>query len=231
MADQKRGKLVTEEAASTQQFVSVQDIRDGVIVLKNKGLRVVLMCSSINFDLKSQEEKDSIIYRYQALLNSLDFPVQVVMNSRRLNIEPYLELLRAKLAEQSNELLRIQTGEYIDFVQSLVRLTNVMTKNFYIVISFAPVETKSGGAFERFMEAVSGVRGEKKAKKEDEEERFQSYRVQLLQRVDHVVMGLRGVEVHAVMLSSEELTELLYTLYNPAEEEKKMSFKEPTAKT
>jgi|SRR3989338_3978370 len=229
MANEKKGKLVTEEAASTQQFVAAQDIKDGTVVLKNKGLRAILMCSSVNFDLKSQEEKDAIIYRYQAFLNSLDFPVQISLNSRRLNIEPYLELLRGKLAEQSNELLRIQTAEYIDFVQSLVKLTNVMTKNFYVTIPFSPVETKSAGAFEKFMEAVSGTRPERETKKKSEEleEKFQDYRVQLLQRVDHVVMGLRGVEVRAVMLGTEEVTELLYLLYNPAESEKGVAFKEP----
>ena len=229
MANEKKGKLVTEEAASTQQFVAAQDIKDGTVVLKNKGLRAILMCSSVNFDLKSQEEKDAIIYRYQAFLNSLDFPVQISLNSRRLNIEPYLELLRGKLAEQSNELLRIQTAEYIDFVQSLVKLTNVMTKNFYVTIPFSPVETKSAGAFEKFMEAESGTRPERETKKKSEEleEKFQDYRVQLLQRVDHVVMGLRGVEVRAVMLGTEEVTELLYLLYNPAESEKGVAFKEP----
>jgi len=229
MPDSKKGKLVTEEAASTQQFVAAADIKDGAVVLKNKGLRAILMCSSVNFDLKSQEEKDAIIYRYQAFLNSLDFPVQISLNSRRLNIEPYLEFLRGKLAEQSNELLRIQTAEYIDFVQSLVKLTNVMTKNFYVTIPFSPVETKSAGAFEKFMEAVSGMRPEKEKKKkvEELEEKFQDYRVQLLQRVDHVVMGLRGVEVRAVMLGTEEVTELLYLLYNPAESEKGVAFKEP----
>ena len=134
MANEKKGKLVTEEAASTQQFVAAQDIKDGTVVLKNKGLRAILMCSSVNFDLKSQEEKDAIIYRYQAFLNSLDFPVQISLNSRRLNIEPYLELLRGKLAEQSNELLRIQTAEYIDFLQSLVKITNGMHTNVTVTI-------------------------------------------------------------------------------------------------
>lgn len=229
MAEPRKAKLVTEEAVSTQQFVSVTDIKDGVVALRNKGMRMIVMCSSINFDLKSQEEKDAIIYRYQAFLNSLDFPVQVVINSRRLNVEPYLEYLQGKLAEQSNELLRIQTAEYIDFVRSLVKLTNVMTKNFYAVIPFSAVETKSAGAFERFMEAVSGIRPEteKKKKAEEEHEKFEEYRTQLLQRVDHVIMGLRGVEVRAVLLGSDETTELLYMLYNPTEGEKEVKFKEP----
>ncbi|MDO8558649.1 MAG: hypothetical protein Q7S09_05750 [bacterium] len=223
----KRGKLVTEEASSTQQFVTVENLKDGVITLKNKGMRMIVMCSSINFDLKSQEEKDAIIYRYQAFLNSLDFAVEISINSRKLNIEPYVEFLKGKLAEQSTELLRIQIAEYIDFIQSLVRLTNVMTKNFYVTIPFAPIETKSEGMFEKFMEAVSGIKPEKKKKAEEEQEKFEEYRTQLLQRVDHIIMGLRGVEVRAVLLTTEDITELLYLLYNPSEGEKGVSFKEP----
>ncbi len=224
---EKRGKLVTEEAAPTQQFVGIQDVQDGVVILKNRGMRMILMCSSVNFDLKSQEEKDAIIYRYQAFLNSLDFAVEISINSRKLNIEPYLEFLKGKLAEQSTELLRIQTAEYIDFIQSLVKLTNVMTKNFYVTIPFSPVETKSAGAFEKFMEAVSGIKPEKKKKAEEEREKFEEYRTQLLQRIDHVVMGLRGVEVRAALLTTEDITELLYLLYNPTEGERGVSFKEP----
>ena len=227
MADAKKAKLVSEEAASTQQFVVLSNIQDGLITLKNKGMRMILMCSSINFDLKSQEEKDAIIYRYQAFLNSLDFPLQITINSRRLNVEPYLELLQGKLGEQTNELLRIQTAEYIDFIRSLVKLTNVMTKNFYVVVPLSPVEAKSSGAFERFMEAVSGMGPDKKKRGEQDAERLEEYRTQLLQRIDHVVMGLRGVEVRAVLLGTEEATELLYLLYNPSEGEKEVSFKEP----
>lgn len=220
-----KGKLITEDAASTQQFVEIEELKDDVIVLKNRGLRAVLMTSSVNFDLKSQEEKDALIYRYQAFLNSLDFPLQIVMNSRRLNIEPYLDTLREKLAGQTNELLRIQTAEYIDFVQSLVRLTNVMTKSFYVVLPFSPIESKEAGALEKIMEAVTGAK--KTGEKEKKEEKFQNYKDQLLQRIDHVIMGLRGVEVRAVALTSAELTELLYLLYNPAETEKGMKVAEP----
>lgn len=223
----QKGKLVTEEAASTQQFVEVQEIKDGIAVLKNGGLRTVLMTSSVNFDLKSQEEKDALIFRYQAFLNSLDFPLQIVMSSRRLNIEPYLELLRGKLQEQSNELLRMQTTEYIDFVQNLVRLTNVMTKNFYVIIPFSPVESKEAGMVERVLEAVTGARQSAEKQKEEKEEKFSKYKDQLLQRVDHVIMGLRGVEVRSAVLTTEELTELLYLFYNPAEIEKGVTFQDP----
>jgi hypothetical protein len=227
MSEQKKGKLVNEETAATQQFVSVSNIQDGMLHLKSTGMRTILMCSSINFDLKSQEEKDAIIYRYQSFLNSLDFPIQIVIVSRRLNVDPYLDYLQKKLAEQPNELLRIQTSEYIDFIRSLVKITNIMTKNFYTVIPLSPLERKSTGVFEKFMEAVSGSRPEKKKKEEEEREKQEEYRTQMLQRVDHVVMGLRGVEVRAVMLSTEEVTELLYLLYNPAEIEKEVKFKEP----
>ena len=115
-------------ASSTQRYVDVEEIRDGIIVLKSGALRSVLLVSSLNFDLKSSEEQDAIISQYQAFLNSLDFPIQIVASSRRFNVEPYLELLNDKEAVQENELLRFQIAEYKNFIKNLTDVSNIRSR-------------------------------------------------------------------------------------------------------
>lgn len=198
-------------AASTQRYVDVEEIRQGVIVLKSGAIRAVLLVSSINFDLKSTEEQDAIIAQYQNFLNSLDFPVQIVVQSRRFNIEPYLELLKSREAQQTNELLRFQIGEYKDFIKNLTEISNIMSKFFYIVIPFSPVEDEAGG----FLEKMSGIFNQKQTVGLKEES-FDTYRTQLMQRVDHCVAALAPTGVRATPLGTEEIIELLYNSYNPS---------------
>lgn len=197
--------------SSTQRYVNVEEIRDGTLVLKSGALRAVLLVSSINFDLKSSEEQDSIISQYQNFLNSLDFPVQVVIQSRRFNIDPYIDLLREKEVQQPNELLRFQMKEYQSFIKNLTEVSNIMSKFFYVVIPFSPVEnTKSG-----FFGKIGDIFHPKKTVglKED---LFDTYRTQLMQRVEHVTAGLSPMGIRATALGTEELIELLYNSYNPS---------------
>ncbi|MFA9262212.1 MAG: hypothetical protein ACEQSB_02545 [Undibacterium sp.] len=197
--------------SSTQRYVDVEEIRDGTLVLKSGALRAVLLVSSINFDLKSSEEQDAIISQYQNFLNSLDFPVQVVIQSRRFNIDPYIELLREKEVQQPNELLRFQMKEYQSFIKNLTEISNIMSKFFYVVIPFSPVEnTKSG-----FFGKIGDIFNPKKTVglKED---LFDTYRTQLMQRVEHVTAGLSPMGIRATALGTEELIELLYNSYNPS---------------
>lgn len=197
--------------SSTQRYVDVEEIRDGALVLKSGALRAVLLVSSINFDLKSSEEQDAIISQYQNFLNSLDFPVQVVIQSRRFNIDPYIELLREKEVQQPNELLRFQMKEYQSFIKNLTEISNIMSKFFYVVIPFSPVEnTKSG-----FFGKIGDIFNPKKTVglKEDI---FDTYRTQLMQRVEHVTAGLSPMGIRATALGTEELIELLYNSYNPS---------------
>jgi len=197
--------------ASTQRYIDVEEIRDGVIVLKNGGLRSVLLISSINFDLKSSEEQDGIIYQYQNFLNSLDFPLQIVISSRRLNIGPYIEFLAGKERKQTNELLRLQISEYKNFIKNLTEVSNIMSKNFYVVVPFAPIENTQGGFFSRIVTLLNP----KKALS-DKRHMFETYKNQLWQRVDHISAGLSGTGVKAAPLSTEEIIELLYNSYNPS---------------
>lgn len=198
-------------ASSTQKYVDVEEMRDGVMVLKNGALRAVLLVSSINFDLKSTQEQDAIISQYQAFLNSLDFPVQIVIQSRRFNIGPYVESLRDQEKQQENELLRFQIGEYASFIKNLSEVSNIMSKYFYIVIPFSPVEDKTTGFFGK----ISGIFQPKKTIGM-KGELFDTYKNQLLQRVDHVGAALSGAGVKVTQLSTEEIIELLYNSYNPS---------------
>jgi len=125
--------------ASTQQFLEIDQIREGIIILKNKALRGVIMVSSLNFALKSEDEQNAIIYQFQNFLNSLDFSIEIVIQSRRLNITGYLEKLKELEGKQENELLRIQTADYRKFIQGLIAGGAIMSKNFFVVVPFALV--------------------------------------------------------------------------------------------
>lgn len=197
--------------ASTQQYVDVKEVRDGVVVLKNGGLRSILLVSSLNFDLKSTEEQDAIISQYQNFLNSLDFPVQVLIHSRRFNIEPYLQLLKEKEEEQTNELLRLQISEYQHFIKNLTEVSDIMSKYFYVIVPFAAIEDKRSGFFEKMGNVMNP-----KAAIREKRELFETYKNQLWQRVDHVTIGLSGTGVKVATLNTEEVIELLYNTYNPS---------------
>lgn len=199
------------DASSTQKYVDIEEVRDGVMVLRNGSIRAIMMASSINFDLKASEEQDAIIMQYQNFLNSLDFPLQIIIHSRRFRIEPYLEKLRQQEKVQENELLRFQIAEYENFVQSLSEVSNIMSKSFYIVVPFAPSETEEGGLMGKF----SGIfRPVKQGFVNGEA--FETYKNQLLQRVDQVNAALTATGVRSTMLDTEEIIELLYNTYNPS---------------
>lgn len=202
-------------AASTQQFLAIDRIKDGVVVLKTGGFRMILMASSVNFELKSSEEQDLLISSYQGFLNSLDFPIQFIIQSRKINIKPYLQILQEKEKEQPSELLKIQINEYREFIQSLVETQNVMSKKFYIIVPYAPVEIKKAGFLEQFS---AGLKPKTAAL---EEEKFAEHRAQLLQRVEEVSSSLGRLGIRTIPLKTEELVEFFYGLYNPGEIEKK----------
>ncbi|MFA5777427.1 MAG: hypothetical protein WC906_03240 [Parcubacteria group bacterium] len=205
-------KLIREanSGTSTQQYVDVEEIKDGVIILKNSSLRSVMLVSSINFDLKSTDEQDAIIQQYQGFLNSLDFSTQILISSRRLNIEPYLDFLGEKEKKQTNELLKLQISEYRNFIKNLTEISNIMTKLFYIVVPFSPIENKEGGIFDK-VSSIFSPKQEISRKKEN----FETYKNQLWQRVDHVISGLSGIGLKIVPLKTEEIVELMYNSYNP----------------
>ncbi|XLQ20625.1 MAG: hypothetical protein ACKUBY_02500 [Candidatus Moraniibacteriota bacterium] len=203
---------VNNSGISTLKYVDIKTIKDGVVVLKNGGMRAVLLVSSINFDLKSSDEQVAIIGAYQNFLNSLDFPVQIIISSRKLNIGPYTEILKEKAKEQSNELLKIQIIEYREFISTLADVTNIMNKFFYLVVPFAPVEDKNSGVLDKITNAINPSQSITQ-----HNELFETYKNQLWQRVDHVAAALGGTGLHFTTLNTDELIELYYSAYNPSE--------------
>ncbi len=197
---------------STLKYVEIKTIKDGVVVLKSGALRSVLLVSSVNFDLKSSDEQIAIIGAYQNFLNSLDFPVQIVISSRKLNIGPYTEMLKEKASEQRSELMKIQIVEYREFITNLTEVTNIMSKYFYIVVPFAPVEDETGGMFSKISRSVNPAQNIT-----EHTELFETYKNQLWQRVDHVAAALGGTGLHFTALNTDELIELYYGMYNPSE--------------
>ncbi|MFC1645285.1 hypothetical protein ACFL08_04635 [Patescibacteria group bacterium] len=197
--------------SSSQKYVDVREIKGDVMVLKNNSLRAVLLVSSINFDLKSIEEQDAIIIGYQGFLNSLDFPLQIMTQSRKLDIDKYLELLKKKEKVSENELMKMQISEYSNFIKNLTDVSQIMSHYFYLVIPFYPTESKEGG----FMSKVSGMINPKQLVVENTE-MFETYKNQLWQRIDQVASGLSRIGLNATPLKTEDLIELLYSSYNPS---------------
>lgn len=195
-------------AAPTQQFVPVKEIRNGTVILKDGGYRGILMCSSINFALKASDEQRAVVEGFQNFLNTLDFSIQIVVNSRRMDLRPYLALLAEKAPLQKTELLRLQLREYIEFIRSFAEQTNIMTKSFYIVVPYVPRPALAA--------AASIFRRETSASTASDAS-FEEDRVQLEQRLTLVAAGLSGTGVRAVPLGTEEIIELLYRAFNPGE--------------
>ncbi len=191
---------------STQQFLEIDQIKEGIIVLKNKALRGLLMVSSINFALKSEDEQVAIIYQFQNFLNSLDFSLEIFIQSRRLNITGYLDKLKELEIRQTNDLLRIQTAEYRKFITELITSGSIMNKTFYVVIPFTLLN-------------LPNLPKSKEAAKAVNEEQFQRAKSQLWQRMEFVALGLRRCGLQCVPLNSLEMVEFFWSLYHPQESE------------
>lgn len=200
---------------STQEFIPIKEIRDGVLILKDGSMHMVMMASTLNFALKSEDEQSAIIMQYQNFLNSLDFSVQFFIQSRKLKIDSYINLLNEAEKNQDNDLMRIQIKEYVEFIKNFVKMTNVVAKSFYISVPYstATMEIKKN-PIGNFIGGFS-----KKAIKE-KDNRFEEDKVQLQQRADIVSQGLSRVGVRVAPLNTEELIELFYELFNPGEGEK-----------
>jgi len=196
---------------STQQFLDILGMRDNTVVLRDGTLRAVLMVSSQNFSLKSAEEQNSIIFGYQNLLNSLDFPVQFVIQSRELNIENYLKSMEELEKKQTNELLRVQTIEYREYVSDLVEWGKIMRKRFYVVIPFAFAESTEMGVVAKVKNLLRPAEVISQNEKQ-----FKKYNSLLDQRAARIEGLLNAVGLKSVRLNTQELIELFYNIYNPA---------------
>jgi len=197
---------------ATQDFLQFDQIRDGIIILKNKGLRAILMVSSINFSLKSEEEQEAILYQFQNFLNSLDFSCQIIIHSKRLNFIGYLDKLKELEKNEKNDLLKIQIREYRKFIEEILSQSQIMQKSFYIVVPFTLGEVEGG--------VEPGPKNVGKSIGSLTEEKFQRCKTQLWQRLEFIALGLRRCGLQSISLNTIEIIELLWSFYNPKEAEK-----------
>jgi hypothetical protein len=193
---------------STQAHLDVAEIREGTVVLRDGSLRAVIVVSSTNFSLKSGDEQNALIDSYQSFLNSLDFPIQILMQSRKLDIHSYLDKLRAVMQQQTNELLRLQTQEYIEYVAKLIEFASIMNKTFYVVVPYSPFITKDG-VMQKIRNLINPIKNISLKKQE-----FEGHKEQLYQRVNQILGSLNAMGLHTLVLDTEELVELLYNSYN-----------------
>lgn len=193
--------------------LKVAEIHDNTVVLKNGGLRTVLKTSSINLNLKSEEEQNAVIYSYQNFLNTLEFPIQIVVRSKRLDLENYIEKLKKIGVKQMNPLLQKQTFEYIEYITRLVEYADIMEKQFYVVIPQDPFGQEHRGFLKSFLENIFPQ--DTVSKIQQRQHQFDELKKRLTQRANTVRSGLEGCGLHVQELNTEELIELFYETYNP----------------
>lgn len=212
--------------ANSQELVAIEEIRANTIVLKGGGLRQVVMVGGMNFALKSEAEQNAISESYQDFLNSIDFPIQILIHSRKINIEHYLGNLETRRTSEKSPLLQNQISEYQEFIRSFVRDNPIMRKIFLVLVPFTPISlpTPKAGGFNLFGKKT--VEQEAQNKTADDAE-FEKSLAQLKQRVDQVIEGLRTVGLETAVLNDEQLTELFYNFYNPETIEQATAAKTP----
>lgn len=209
MAEMQSGSV---RGKPSQDLIPLSEIRDGVAIMNDGTMRMILLVSSMNFALKSEDEQNAIIFAYQDFLNALDFPVQISVSSRKMDITPYLEQVKALREKQLNELLRLQMDEYIHFVEELVKGSNIMTKTFFVTIPFSVAQSSREGLFGKVTKGIRGAAGGRKISDQE----FEHSRAQLLQRVQQIAGGLSAMGLRVVPLNTQEMLELFYGMYNPA---------------
>lgn len=199
------------KGSATQEFVPIERVRDGVIVLKTGELRSVLITNSLNLGLKSEDEQQAVLSQFQNFLNSLDFPVQFFIESRKLNIKPYMTLLQERSVQVKEDLLKIQIHEYMGFITKFTEESNIMTKHFFVTVPYFNQTTQTISA-----NSILSLAGGS-APQKGTQDTFEMSRIQLDQRVATVMQGLSRFGLRAQRLGTEEVVELFYKLFNPGE--------------
>ena len=203
------GKKIKEP--STQEYLEIAEIREGVVIMRDGSFRMVLLVSAINFALKSEEEQNSIVYQYQNFLNSLSFPIQIVLQSRQTDLSSYIIKLKERLNQETNELIRLQIADYIEFIQRLISIANIMDKKFFAVVPLFPPNLKKRGIFDKLLNPKNPLT----VKISNTE--FISFKEELMERCNIIMNGLAGMGVRSVPLNTQQLIELYYNCYNPEE--------------
>lgn len=202
----------------TQIYLPFSEIHDDTVVLKNGGLRTILRTTSLNFNLKSEEEQNALTFGYQQFVNSLEFPLQIVVRSRKMDVDKYIDTLKGKIKDQTNPLLQKQTNEYVEFISKLVEYADIMEKDFLVVVPFDPPRAQSGGFFDslmniKFMDLFRGKDTYGAVKQQREE--FDTLKKGLSQRVNTIQSSLENLGLKVQELKTQEIIELLYATYNP----------------
>lgn len=187
--------------ASTQSFIEIEEIKDDIILLKDFSALVVIEIGAVNFWLLSVEEQSSMIYAYSSLLNSLSFPAQILIISKKMDISSYLEYLEGKINKQRIDLFKNQLVSYREFIKNVVKKNSVLEKRFFFTIPFSPLEL-----------GVSGVNTQGLHK----EYVITRAKTSLYPKRDHLLRLLAKIGLRASILQKQELTELYYNLYNPS---------------
>jgi type IV secretory pathway VirB4 component len=204
---------------STADLIQIKDIQDGVIMLKDGSLRGIVQVSAINFELRSSDEQAAILQQFASFLNSIDFPVQMVVHSRRFDISAYLASVQTATAQLTNELLKVQAAEYMRFVGELAELANIMAKNFYVAIPMSVVAASDNKGI------IAGIKDIFKKKPAQPQgiapEQLAAFKSQLQQRADLIIGGLSGMGLTGHMMPQDELLALFNALYNPVVPESK----------
>ncbi len=203
---------MSNSLTSTQQFLPFSAIYDDVVVSKKGQFCQVIMVNSVNFGLKSEEEQNAIIGQYQGFLNALSFPIEIVMHSKQLDLSGYIKDLQGRIAQEANELIRYQIQEYVDFVQKLVSIANIMDKKFFIVVPYllAATEQSQGGI-------LAGLFGSSHQHLRVPLSKFTKIKEELDQRVNVVISGLSSMGITSQVLSTKQIIEVFYRTYNPEE--------------
>lgn len=200
---------MSKPSTAAQKFVEIRDIKDGVVVMKNGKLCMVLLASSINFALKSQDEQHAILLQFQQFLNTIDFSLQIYIQSRRLNINPYLDTLQNLESKQDNDLMRVQLREYIEFIRTFTTEVSVMSKNFFVIVPYSPGKLNITQSFTNALSKPNSVT--------TAESTFAEHCIQLEQRVSIVEEGLNRIGVRTTTLNTDALVEFYYHVYNPGD--------------
>ncbi len=209
-------------STQSQGFVPIKEIRDSIVVLKNGSLRGVLMVGAMNLSLKSAEEQEATLFQFQNFLNTLDFSIEIVVQSRRMDMRPYLQSLNARMLQQKEELLRIQTKMYIEYIRYFSEEVDIMKKYFFIVIPYSASQAQTTASSTGVIDKLFGSFKKKKKQQDNTpaEQVFEEKRLQLEQRMDVVRGGLQAVGLRAETLTTEALVDVYYSLYNPGDTQK-----------
>ena len=199
--------------AATQTHLRIAEIKDDIVILKNGGVRGVLECGSINFNLKSEHEQEAIIASYRSFLNTIDFPLQIVIDSKKVDLDEYLNKLRKRADNQTNELLKNQTLEYIDYISRLLDYVDIMDKKFYVVVPYETFTSKKVSIFTRFLERFK--QGDTRSAFMSRLKQFDKLKTGLDSRIETVIHSLANCGLEVKRLNTRDLIEYFYEAYNP----------------